>query len=361
MNSEIEKYKFNSNNFEHEIWLRIAAFLDSKAKETQRTYKGIITEWTSFLNSNTGTAEGAKALISASDLHVIAYKRWLENKSGQNPRYQSSNEITKEIINSNSKSQKRDGTQSSLTNSTISKKFSALRRIYRMLIAAEIGIVSNPFDVDKVQIAPSKTGQKRPTEMLEFKKVKEILAAPDQKTDKGLRDYTILTLLFGAGLRRGEVCNLKIADLKKNPNGKDYLLLRATKSRQDYEQALPKFAVDAIKNYLKVREVQKAKSGDPIFNTYLGQGGKKPTNRSLSDSGLYKMFKRYCKQADLNIHLTPHSARATAITKLLHEGFNHREVQEFSRHSSVQMVEVYDKRRLNLEDNPGITLDYDKE
>jgi hypothetical protein len=49
----------------------------------------------------------------------------------------------------------------------------------------------------------------------------------------------------------------------------------------------------------------------------------------------------------------------TAISKLLSDGISHREVQEFSRHSSVQMVELYDKRRIGVEDNPGKKLEYD--
>jgi integrase len=74
---------------------------------------------------------------------------------------------------------------------------------------------------------------------------------------------------------------------------------------------------------------------------------------------LYRLFKHYCEKAGATQFLTPHSARATAITKLLADGIPHREVQEFSRHSSIQMVELYDKRRLTVEENPGKELDYE--
>jgi integrase len=58
-------------------------------------------------------------------------------------------------------------------------------------------------------------------------------------------------------------------------------------------------------------------------------------------------------------YATPHSARATAITKLLADGIPHREVQEFSRHSSIQMVEWYDKRRFSVEQSPAKELSYE--
>jgi integrase len=60
-------------------------------------------------------------------------------------------------------------------------------------------------------------------------------------------------------------------------------------------------------------------------------------------------------------HVTPHSARATAITKLLTDGIPHREVQAFSRHASIQMVEHYDKRRFDVERSPAKGLEFDEE
>ncbi len=57
-------------------------------------------------------------------------------------------------------------------------------------------------------------------------------------------------------------------------------------------------------------------------------------------------------------YATTDSTRATAITKLLTDGFDHKFVQKFSRHSSTQMVDVYDKRRLDIEDKPRLKLDY---
>lgn len=71
-------------------------------------------------------------------------------------------------------------------------------------------------------------------------------------------------------------------------------------------------------------------------------------NRGVASTHtLYGSWVRALTRAGLDPrHYTPHSARATAITKLLADGVPHREVQEFSRHSSVRMVERYDKRVL---------------
>jgi integrase len=58
---------------------------------------------------------------------------------------------------------------------------------------------------------------------------------------------------------------------------------------------------------------------------------------------------------------SPTCARATAITKLLADGIPHRQVQEFSRHASIQMVEWYDKRRFSVDENVGVGFEYSYE
>jgi integrase len=120
---------------------------------------------------------------------------------------------------------------------------------------------------------------------------------------------------------------------------------------------LPAWAARAVTKLVEARVQQGARSGDYLFISFRGRGGRVPTDRPISPDGIYQLFKRYCAAVGAE-HASPHSARATAITKLLADGVSFREVQEFSRHSSVQMVEVYDKRRIAVDENPGRTLDY---
>lgn len=340
-----------------EVWLRITAFLSLKTPKTQNTYAGIVSEWCEFLQARPNTAEGAAKLLAVNDLHGMAYINWLTKKPGHAPRLKSSGGETllpaKEI-----KNKKSDGTQSTLSNSTIAKKVAALRRIYRMLIAADLGIAKNPFDRDKVQVPYAKSGQKRPTEMISFDKVKEIVNLPEKSTEKGIRDAAILAIMFGAGLRKSEVLNLKVGDVRYSGSGICYLRLRATKSKQDADQPLPKWAELHVKDQLISRKTNGAADGDYFITGFRGRDGLCRTNEPLSASGIHKIFKKYCTLAGASHYATPHSARATAITKLLTDGHDHKYVQKFSRHSSTQMVDVYDKRRLDIEDNPGLELEY---
>jgi len=192
--------------------------------------------------------------------------------------------------------------------------------------------------------------------MVPFEKVLEIVNSPDGESPKGRRDRAALALLFGGGLRRGEVVRLRIGDLRVSSSGTPFVRLRSTKAKRDADQALPDWAAEIVGNLAAERRREGAAEGDYLLISYTGTGGTTPTNRPLSDNGLYRLFREYCLRAGAGAFLTPHSARATAITKLLTDGYSHREVQEFSRHSSVTMVEVYDKRRLTIDDNPGKKL-----
>lgn len=362
-NSSHEKYL-------HNLWIHLTAFLSSKAPNTSITYSSILKEWCGFLQCEVGTSYAAERLLSATEVHAIAYRNWLEKKTGQKPRFQKRTvgsatqtaSKNKSIITSKNqkktKAKKNDGLEATLSNSTIWKKFAALRRIYRVVIGANLGLKNNPFDADRAPPPPKDSGKKRPTEMVNFDSVMKIINSPDCSTARGRRDRAILAALFGGGLRRSEIVNLRIGDLRKTRNNTPFLYLRSTKGRKDSEQAIPEWAENFIKEVISDRKIEGALEGDYLFISFRGKGGTFATNQPTSDSGVYKMFKQYCLKANAGHFLTPHSARATAITKLLVDGLNHREVQEFSRHSSVSMVEVYDKRRISVDENPGKGLKY---
>ena len=50
--------KSQKNTIKNEVWIRISAFLSLKTPNTQKTYIGIIKEWTDFLGGEIGTEKG---------------------------------------------------------------------------------------------------------------------------------------------------------------------------------------------------------------------------------------------------------------------------------------------------------------
>lgn len=359
--------RINKSNQSHaDFWMRLEAFLSMRSRQTYETYHYIIRQWCEFLGADVGSDAAAQKIKSASDVHAMAYIKWLSGLPGEIPRLvrkskpQAATEILppeKMVLRSGP--QKKIGTDNLLSNATIAKKVAALRRIYRMLIGSGLVAVINPFDGDRVKSPPKEAGRKRPTEMLPFESVKSLIAAADDNTIKGLQDKAILACLFGGALRRSEIVNLRIDDVRRSQKGTLFLHLRATKAGKDANQALPAWAATVVQKHLMQRKKSGAQPISPLFCSFRGKAGLIPTNQPISASGVYKLFKLYCKRAELGDFFTPHSARATSITKLLSEGIPHRQVQEFSRHSSVQMVEHYDKRRIGVDENAAKDLEFD--
>ena len=115
------------------VWLRISAFLSLKSPATRVTYSGIVAEWCRFLRTEPGTADGAEAILSATDLHAIAYRKFLETKPGEKPRMarmggKVSSERGITIERTSGRGTKKDGLDATQSNATIHKKFAALRR-----------------------------------------------------------------------------------------------------------------------------------------------------------------------------------------------------------------------------------------
>lgn len=195
---------------------------------------------------------------------------------------------------------------------------------------------------------------KRPTEALEFNEVMDFINLPGKRTPKEIRDTAILTVFFAGGLRRSEVCGLKMRNVLLTKNGTLFLRLEKTKSQKTQDQAIPEWAFKNIFDYVEQRKKELAKSPDPLFTMYEVARG--PTHTHISDKSMERIWNKYRDMAKLPASITTHSARATAITKLLSDGMSYREAQEFSRHASVAMVEQYDKRIFGVDKSPAKKL-----
>lgn len=315
----------------NDLWNKISLLLGQKATNTQRDYRALIGDWCRFLGGSKNTNEDAELMQNASGYDALCYMAELKTRLGQKPRG--------------------GNLDRKLTPGTIRKKMVVLRQLYK-----DLGIY-NPFADGALELPSDKEGLKRPTEMIPLDKVKDLLNAPGSLGVKGKRDRALLALLFGGGLRRSEVVVLRIADVKKTDKGTTYLALRNTKSKRDEKQGLPDWAVNSLELYLEARLAEGATPFNHIFVQYRGDPPK-PGPR-FYDKTLYRLFKKYCDQVGLDpAQYSPHSARASAITKLLVDGFSYRDVQSFSRHASAAMVEVYDKRQRDIDDSLAKKIDY---
>jgi len=322
----------------HTVWLAWSAWLDSQAPTTKRTYIGIMLDWMRFVQVTPGTTAGADRLKRVTGVESLAYVNELKKRIGETPR-----------------ALKGEGVVATLSAATVKKYCMCLRRAYAVLIAHKLFEGVNPFDPLLVKPPRQTDGTKRPTEMVPFHRVKELLEWGDS-SPKAIRNRALLALLFGGGLRRGEAVNLLLGDIGTTPAGTWFVFLRGTKGKEDKRQAVPEWAVEHLRALMAQRHAEGAKKSHPLFNEYSGRGGLKSTERAMKPGAVYQVFRQACDAIGLGPEFTPHSARASSITKLLEDGVPHREVQEFSRHRSITMVELYDKRRYEVDRGPSKKL-----
>ena len=295
-----------------DLWRRtLDDFLALKRPRTQVKYAEAAAEWVKFL--------AAKDILKATDGDAARWAKKLEDCAGYG------------------------GTR--LSRSTVYHKLAVVKQLYAIL--QEQGKVKhNPLShvLQAYRGAQNGNGlQKRPTELVPLHLVPKILVAPPDTTKEGRRDRCYLALLFGCALRNGEAAALTVGDVRATKSGELALFLRQTKNHTDAIQPVPSSVRAAIEAYVQTRRDEGATATDPLLVAYYAH--KNPSRRHIDQRQLQRLFGRWMSECGVPGRVTPHSARATAITLLLEMGLPHREVRKFSRHSSIAMVERYDKLR----------------
>jgi site-specific recombinase XerD len=237
--------------------------------------------------------------------------------------------------------------------STVRDELTVLRSLYKWLFTKGHTRSANPFAIK----LPKPQDQSKPTERLPNHEIRRLLACWGDSYDESLR-RSILSLLFGCGLRRQEVCDLLAADVILDA-ATPHIIIRIQKNKTRSELPIPEWALLSLTHYLEHRKAAPGSQTEPYFFVHAEAHGHSKIGRRICDTFVRRTFKEALKRCGLSADVySCHSARVSAITKLLEDGVGHREVQEFSRHASVAMVEKYDRRRFSLEQNPGRQLKF---
>jgi integrase len=318
------------------LWEYLDAYFASLSLATMQGQLSTWKKWLKHLKVIERTELGAARLLRAIPIDAKAYMKARVDAKGRAPR--------------------NPGASDRVSGRTCNKEWANLRTIYnRAFIETGLLKTPNPF-VSKCPVAQGGR-QKRPTLCVEFDKVRAMIEWPSKHTAEGKRDRCWLAISFGGALRISETTKLRICDVHKLPGGRFYLTLRETKNGEDCEkQALMPIAHEPLAAYLDHRlNVDWASGTEPLLVGY--DAGDHATGPA-SHQTLRRRFAELRDELGLK-NVTPHSMRATTITKMLVEGEDHRAVQDFSRHSSVAMVERYDKRMKSDENSPANRVDFE--
>jgi integrase/recombinase XerC len=145
-----------------------------------------------------------------------------------------------------------------------------------------------------------------------------------------LRDRAVFELLYGSGLRVGEVAGLTV-DRVDLDRGRVLVLGKGSKER---EVPMSDHAVDALQEYLDTgRPAMATKDGSELFYNKRKKG--------FSQRDIRSMVERYGGTVLPGRRVTPHTLRHSFATHLLEGGADIRAVQELLGHASVATTQRY--------------------
>ncbi|NOQ81755.1 MAG: site-specific tyrosine recombinase XerD [Methylophaga sp.] len=202
---------------------------------------------------------------------------------------------------------------------------SSLRRFYRYLCREEIRD-SDPT----AQIESPRLGKPLPSSLTELE-VESLLAQPDLTVALGLRDRTMLEVLYATGLRVSELVGLTFEQL----NMRQGLIRCIGKGNKERLVPLGEVALDYLQLYL-------LESRPALLNGRVSED-LFPTNRgkAMTRQAFWYLIKRYAKQAMIDKDLSPHTLRHAFATHLLNHGANLRVVQLLLGHSDLSTTQIY--------------------
>lgn len=224
------------------------------------------------------------------------------------------------------------------------------RHLYTLRALCRIAKVDEEAWTRAFKLVPlSKIPEKREFGRLEWEQIESLLKGlPASRTGHQLAAFIGLT--YGGGLRRGEVLKIRLGEIRVIHN-RLIVKLRKTKNGKDYAQVIGPELVQYVLKAVSMRNAEGAKESDFLLTS---RAGKVYHGRSIN-----KLLAFWASKT-IGQHISTHWGRYSSITRLLEQGYTYREVQEFSRHASVEMVELYDQREFGEDDHPGNFLKFKK-
>ena len=292
-------------------------FANIRNERTRRAYQQDVRDFTAFVG-----IERPEEFRIVTRAHLIAWRKELERRE--------------------------------LAPASIRRKLAALSSLFDYL-CEQNAVLLNPVDGVKRPKANNNEGL---TPALGNAQARALLNAPPADTLKGKRDRAVLATLLYHGLRREELCTLRVRDVQQ----REGVLHLRIEGKGDKIRFVPVAAKAArlIQEYLEAAGHGGDLTGPlfrPVKNNSTGT-----LVKPLNPASVYQeIVRRYGKQVGINadVHgFCVHSLRATAATNALEHNADIAKVQEWLGHANVSTTRLYDKRKNRPEDSPTFRVEY---
>lgn len=212
---------------------------------------------------------------------------------------------------------------------TANRRLTVFKRFYRWALR-EGQITQDPT----LKLQAARQALRVPKTLTEAQ-VEALLNAPDTQEALGVRDKTMLELMYASGLRVSELVSLRMVHLGLNEG-----VLRVM-GKGSKERLVPfgEVAAQWLQRYLQGprAELLAGRQSSDVFVTVRGAN----VGSAMSRMMFWSLVKRYAAQAGIKVPLSPHTLRHAFATHLLNHGADLRSVQMLLGHADISTTTIY--------------------
>jgi integrase/recombinase XerD len=257
----------------------------------------------------------ARLTLEAYRRDLSLYAAWLDAESG------SSLDSSKESDLLAFMAQRHVGTRATTAN----RRLTVFKRYFRWAVREHL-VAADPT----LRLTAARQPMRVPKSLSETQ-VEALLAAPDVDQALGLRDRSMIELMYASGLRVSELVQLKTVHVGLNEG-----VLRVM-GKGSRERLVP-FGAEAhswLQRYLSQARAQilGLQPADALFVTRLGAG--------MTRQMFWHIIKKHALAAGITAPLSPHTLRHAFATHLLNHGADLRAVQMLLGHADIGTTTIY--------------------
>jgi integrase/recombinase XerD len=221
--------------------------------------------------------------------------------------------------------------------STCNLRLSSLKSFLKYCADEDVGLYAVYLEVKKV---PVMKAAGKPVKTMSETALRTLLAQPDPKAPKGIRNRMIMILLYDTGVRVQELVDLKIADLQLR--AKAPFIIVTGKGNKTRSVPLMDKTVRHLTGYLK----RFHSPSEDRFETPLFYSTRSNTPHKLSTDAVAVMLKNYARSAartctEIPLRVHPHLFRHTRAMDLYRAGMPLSYIAEFLGHANMSTTEIY--------------------
>jgi integrase/recombinase XerD len=212
---------------------------------------------------------------------------------------------------------------------TANRRLTVFKRFFRWALRESL-LAADPT----LKLLAAKQPLRLPKTLTESQ-VEALLCAPDTNQALGVRDRTMLEVMYASGLRVSELVGLKVLNVSLNEN-----VLRVF-GKGNKERLVPFGEVAGVwlKRYLAHprSELLAGHQSDALFITQRGM----TPGTAMSRVMFWMLVKKYALLAGITAPLSPHTLRHAFATHLLNHGADLRAVQMLLGHVDISTTTIY--------------------